>query len=643
MKHQKTQEKKMTGVISVSARGTGYVPAEGFAQDIEVQPEALNTALHGDRVEIALRGRRPRPQGAVARVLERARTEFVGTLMKDGDRFMLKPDDRRFYTSILIPHPPKNARAGHKALVEFSAWSDPRRLPEGVVREMLGPKGEHAVEMHAIVLEHGFRTEFPPEVLEEAQKLERARTIPSAEAVRRRDFRGVPTFTIDPADAKDFDDALSVRALSDGGAEVGIHIADPSHYVRPGSAIDREARRRGTSIYLVDRTIPMLPETLSNDLCSLNPDEDKRTLSAVFTLDGNARVRSQWFGESVIRSVKRFAYEDAQALLDAGAGPYHPELSLLNALAGKLRREREKEGALNFDQDEVKFKLDPEGRPLGVYKKPRLATNLLIEDFMLLANRAVAEFVYEHAKKKGLRERAFIYRIHDVPKEDRLEELEVYLKAMGHELREGKRRITPHDFNRLFKDIEGKPEEDLIKVATIRSMAKALYATKNIGHFGLAFRYYTHFTSPIRRYPDLMVHRILKQHLAGTRIQEDELGEYERIALSSSEREVEAAEAERDSIKYKQVEFMQGYVGQTFNGIVSGVAEWGVYVEEAETKAEGLLRMRSLGSDYFVLDKKNYRVVGERTQKTYALGDRVRVRLAAADLETRTIDWTLAP
>jgi len=642
MKKQ-NQTKKLTGVISVSSRGTGYVPLEGFEQDIEIPTEELNTALHGDLVEIALGKReRGRKTGKVLRVIERAKTEFVGTLMRENGSWLLKADDRRLYTKILIPHPPNNAEEGLKALVALLKWDNPKNAPEGSIKEVLGPKGLHSVEMHAIVLEHGFATNFPEEVLAEAKELGQFRKIPLAEIARRRDFREITTFTIDPIDAKDFDDALSVRALSDGTTEVGIHIADVSHYVKPGTALDREALKRATSIYLVDRTIPMLPETLSNDLCSLNPDEDKLTFSAVFTLDKRGRVLTRWFGETVINSNKRFTYEEAQAILNAKSGLYHPELETLNLLAYALRAERAKAGSINFDQDEIKFKLDPEGRPLGVYRKERLATNLLIEDFMLLANREIAEFVYTHAKKKGVRDRAFIYRIHGVPKADRLEELEVFLRAIGYELRSHSKTVTPHDFNTLFKQIEGTPEENLIKVATIRSMAKAVYSTKNVGHFGLAFKYYTNFTSPIRRYPDIMVHRIMRHHVSGTNIPEYELASYESIAIAASEREVEAAEAERDSIKYKQVEFMQGNVGKTFEAIVSGVAEWGIYVEEVETKAEGLVRMRALGSDYFVLDKKNYRVVGERTKKTYSLGDRLRVKLVSADLDTRTIDWSLA-
>src|SRR3989344_3049798 len=635
--------KKQTGVISVSSRGTGYVPLEGFEKDIEISAEELNTALHGDLVEIALLKReRGRKTGKVLRVIERAKTEFVGALVRENGTWLLKADDRRMYTKIRIPHPPNNVGEGLKALVALETWNNPKNTPEGNIKEVLGPKGEHAVEMHAIVLEHGFATNFPEEVLAEAKELGQFRKIPPEEIARRRDFREITTFTIDPVDAKDFDDALSVRTLSDGTVEVGIHIADVSHYVKPGTTLDREARKRATSIYLVDRTIPMLPEILSNDICSLNPNEDKLTFSAVFTLDKRGRVLTRWFGETIINSNKRFTYEEAQAILDAKSGLHHPELETLNSLAYALRAERARAGSINFDQDEIKFKLDPEGRPLGVYKKERLATNLLIEDFMLLANREIAEFVYTHAKKKGVRDRAFIYRIHGVPKADRLEELEVFLRAIGYELRSHSKTVTPHYIRTLFKQIEGTPEENLIKVATIRSMAKAVYSTKNVGHFGLAFKYYTNFTSPIRRYPDIMVHRIMRHHVSGTNIPEYELASYESIAIAASEREVEAAEAERDSIKYNQAEFMPGNVGKTFEAIVSGVAEWGIYVEEVETKAEGLVRMRALGSDYFVLDKKNYRVVGERTKKTYSLGDRLRVKLVSADLDTRTIDWSLA-
>ncbi len=653
-RHEETT-RLFTGIISVNARGVGYVPAEGFEQDIEISFENLNTALHGDIVEVKMLGKAPprgtrpgtAPKGArfagrVLRVVERAKVEFVGTLEEERGAWFLKPDDRRMYVDILIRKPSEPLQNNTKALVALTHWTDPQKNPEGEIKEIIGQKGEHNVEMHAIILAHGFATAFPSEVLAEAHALEKQRTIPQAEIARRRDFRTVPTFTIDPADAKDFDDALSVRELENGRVEVGIHIADPSFYVRPGTAIEREARKRATSIYLVDRTIPMLPEILSNDICSLNADEDKLTFSAVFTLDSAARVESRWFGETVINSNKRFTYEEAQEVLDARQGPYAEELHILNELAFKLRDKRFKEGSIAFDQDEVKFKLDAAGRPIAVYKKERLDTNLLIEDFMLLANSEVAEFVYNHAKKKGVRERAFIYRIHDTPKEDRLAELEIFLKAIGYELRSGsKGPVSAKNINALFKEIEGKPEENLIKVATIRSMAKAIYSTKNIGHFGLAFKYYTHFTSPIRRYPDILVHRILRHHLGGTRIPDHELEQYERLAIHASEREVEATEAERESIKYKQIEYMKERIGQTFAGVISGVAEWGVYVEESETKAEGLVRLRDLKDDFYMLDKKNYRVVGEKKKKIFALGDSVKIKLVAADLETRTIDWAL--
>jgi len=658
-KHLKEGTRLLAGIISVNSRGTGFLPAEGFEQDIEILFENLNTALHGDAVEVkvlgkarsgARRGTKPkglpaqaglRFGGKVVRIVERAKTEFVGTLEQENGRWFLKPDDRRMYADILVTKIRDNAVPNDKALVTLTHWTDSQKNPEGEIKEIIGPKGEHNVEMHAIVLEHGFATSFPQEVEAEARALSKHREISKEEITKRRDFRKVTTFTIDPADAKDFDDALSVRELPNGSIEVGIHIADPSFYIQPGSVIDREARKRATSIYLVDRTIPMLPEVLSNDICSLNPNEDKLTFSAVFELDREGKVLTRWFGETVIHSNRRFTYEEAQEVLDTKKGVQVRELELLNNLAYKLREKRFKEGSIAFDQDEVKFTLDTQGRPIAVYKKERLDTNLLIEDFMLLANSEVAEFVYNHAKKSGLRERSFIYRIHDVPKEDRLADLEIFLRAIGYELKSGKGPVLAKDINALFKEIEGKPEESLIKVATIRSMAKAIYATKNIGHFGLAFKYYTHFTSPIRRYPDIMVHRILRHHLSGTRIPEHELESYERIAIHSSEREVEAAEAERESIKYKQIEFMQSRVGQTFEGVISGVAEWGIYVEESETKAEGLVRLRDLKDDFYIFDKKNYRIVGEKKKKIHSLGDRVKVKLLAANLETRTIDWAL--
>jgi ribonuclease R len=452
-------------------------------------------------------------------------------------------------------------------------------------------------------------------------------------------MRGVITFTIDPADAKDFDDAISFKKLDNETFEVGIHIADVTYYVKPGDAIDREAQSRGTSIYLVDRTIPMLPEVLSNDVCSLNQKEDKLAFSAIFELDKKGKVMKRWFGRTVINSDKRFTYESAQEILDKGVGQFAEELKMLEKIAKELRENRFNEGSIAFETDEVKFELDKNRKPINVKVKERTETMLLIEDFMLLANREVAKFTYNLSKSRGIRDSIAIYRIHDVPNQEKIEELSVFLKAIGHNLDVKGGEIDSKKINKLLKEIKGKPEERLITTATIRSMAKAIYSTKNIGHFSLSFKYYTHFTSPIRRYPDMMVHRILSSHLDGSKIPEKELKLYSRLAINSSQREAEAVSAERDSIKYKQVEYMTEHIGKVFDGIITGVTAFGIFVEETKTKAEGIIKIRDLEDDYYVFERNKYSLVGEKRNKKYQLGDSMRIKLVEADLDSKTITW----
>jgi len=645
-KKRQKKGKTVEGVISISSRGFGYVAIPDFEEDVEIEPEFLNTALHGDRVLITLHAKKRGRQfeGAVTRVLDRARMQFVGVLEKEDGHCFLKPDSKKMYTDILIPERTlKDVRfkQGDKAFVRITKWETSKKNPEGEVIRILGPEGEHEVEMQAVVLAHGFDVTFPQEVKSEAQQIETEKAIPENEVKKRSDFRNVTTFTIDPSDAKDHDDALSFQTLQNGNVEVGIHIADVSHYVRPGSAIDKEARERGTSIYLVDRTIPMLPHALSDDVCSLNEGEDKRAYSAVFELDHDARVIKRWFGSTLINSKKRFSYEEAQRILDDGKGLFSEELSTLDRLAKQLRDRRYKKGSISFEHDEVGFELDKTGKPLRVFRKERLDTNMLIEDFMLLANREVAEHIHTLCKAAGLRDPLFVYRIHDAPDIDRIEELAIFLRAIGYQFDTKSGEVSAREINKLFKQIEGKPEEDLIKTATIRSMAKAVYSTKNIGHFGLSFQYYTHFTSPIRRYPDIMVHRILKSHLGGKSLSKKELRDYERLAIQSSQREMAAIEAERDSIKYKQVEFMQGKIGKSFDGIITGVVGWGLYVEEHETMAEGLVHIKNLKDDFYQLDEKRYRLVGQKTGNVYRLGDKVKMKLIGAKLKDKTLDWEL--
>jgi ribonuclease R len=508
--------------------------------------------------------------------------------------------------------------------------------------------------MSAIVLEHGFRTEFPDAALAEARTLEeRHAEIIEEELPRRTDFRGTPTMTIDPVDAKDFDDALSLVELPTGEYEVGVHIADATHFVRPDTALDEEAVRRGTSVYLVDSTIPMLPHELSAGIASLKPDEDRLAFSAVFRMNDKAQVLDRKFQKTVIRSQKRFSYEEAQGVLDSGHGPFVKELGRLRQLARVLRKKRASEGAIDFGDNEVRFELDKDGKPLSVVRKERLETMQLIEEFMLLANREVATYISELAKKVPEKNLVFLYRVHDEPKEDRIQELSTFVRAIGYEFghagdKGGKKRPGVKDIAKLLKDVEGKPEEHLIRTATLRSMAKAIYTTKNIGHFGLAFDYYTHFTSPIRRYPDMLAHRILASHLDGRPITRAEYGHLEKLCIEASAREAEAVDAERASVRYKLVEYMSTKIGQTFEGVISGVTDWGLYVEEKNSSAEGLVHIRTLGNlpagkagDFFTYMPKEYALVGERTKKKYALGDRVRVKLVGADIGARTLDFEL--
>ncbi len=653
------KQKKIQGIISVNSRAMGFIASEKGGEDIMIETPHLNTALNKDEIEIEIlpgkiRGRRT---GKVVRIIKRAKTQFVGTIDERGTKLVLIPDDFRMYAPLQISRPPKDAQKGYKALAKITEWKIDKE-PTGEILKVIGRKGEHEVEMQAIVLERGFESEFPREVEQEAERAEKV--ISAAEVAARRDFRGAALFTIDPKDAKDFDDALSLRRLpssakategkSEDRFEIGIHIADVSHFVREGTGLDREARERGTSVYLVDRTIPMLPHILSNDLCSLNPDVDRLAFSAVFEMDGSGRVHKRWFGKSIIHSQKRFTYESAQELIDScrsqtptgrNLTPTENALLILDSIAKKLRRDKMKKGAIDFEHDEVGFDLDKDGHPIRVFTKARLDTHKLVEEFMLLANREVAEFFFQHAKKSGGK-MPFLYRTHDLPNQEKIEQLGVFVHALGHELSVSKNGgITGKDLQALFQKIDGHASESLIKTAAVRSMAKAVYSTQNIGHFGLAFEYYTHFTSPIRRYPDLIVHRLLESILKHRPLKPDMLSRLERMAEHATRKEIAAAEAERESIKMKQVEFMQTLLHKEFSGIISGVTEWGIYVEEAETKAEGMAKLRDLGDDYFVLDEKNYRVVGEKTKKKYSLGDVVRFRVVGSDLERKTLDYKL--
>ena len=637
----KNQPKSIKGIIKTNSRGIGYLRAEGFKEDIEIESYFLKTAFNGDEVLVVPHPKKKgqRLQGEVVKILKRARDNFVGTLEQVGSNYFLKPDNRKVYKDIIInKDKTKGAGPDQKVLVKIISWGDSKKNPEGEVIKVLGKKGLHEVEMQSILLEKGVNVEFPPEVEKEAERIAaEAEANFSKEISTRKDFRNTTTFTIDPVDAKDFDDAISYKKLKDG-MEIGVHIADVSYYVREGSFLEKEACERGFSTYLVDRTIPMLPEILSNDLCSLKPDEDRLSFSAVFKINEKGKVIERWFGRTIIRSSKRFSYEEAQTVLDEKKGKFFNELTILNKFAKQLRKERFDKGAIDFDSDEVRFELDSTGKPIKVWKKARLETHKLIEELMLMANREVAEFFYRKTNKNS----TFIFRIHDLPDKEKIKSLSVFLRALGYNLSLDEHGgVSSRDLNALFAKIEGKAEESLIKTAAVRSMAKAVYSTKNIGHFGLAFRYYTHFTSPIRRYSDLLVHRFLDKALQG-KISSEDFAKYHRLAMDLSEKEVRIAEAERDSIKYKQVEYMLPRIGQTFEGIISGITEWGMYVEEVETKAEGMIKLRDLGDDFWELDQKQYALIGQRTKRKFRLGDKVKVVVENVDLDRKQIDYRLA-
>ncbi len=635
----------------MTRKGIGFFPIEGAEEDLLIPAESTGHALHGDIVKVAPTGSVPniktggtRLAGKVVEIVSRARETFVGTLIEEGGLTFLSPDYKKMHVPIVIMDRGE-APLGYKVLVRLGEWGADKQYPLGTIEEVIGKAGDHETEMRALALGQGFSSDFPPGVVAEAEDLkEHGKKMLAEEVIARiarnphADFRKVSTCTIDPYDAKDFDDALSVLTLEDGKIEVGVHIADVSFFVKPGNAIDTEAIERATSVYLVDRTIPMLPHILSTDLCSLNPNEDRLTVSAVFTLDQDANILNSWFGETVIHSDKRFTYEDAQEVLDKREGVMHAELSLLRDLAKKIRVRRQEKGAIEFDTAEVKVMLDETGKPIAIILKERKETNLLIEDFMLLANEAVAKHLSKLTSNGGPHS-ASLYRVHDAPDADRIENLAHLLRIMGYNLKTSGGKVTGAELNKLMESVKGRPEEYLVKMATLRSMSKAIYTTRNIGHFGLAFDFYTHFTSPIRRYPDLVIHRLIKAHSGGTPITASEMQEFDSFAIHASEREVAAAAAERDSIKMKQVEFLAGRIGEEFDAVISGVTDRGLYVEEKETHTDGMIRIKDVGDDYFEYDEKHYRLVGRRTKKVYQLGDPIRVKLSAARIAEKELDF----
>ena len=643
------------GAIAVRGRGIGFFirpDQKDDEEDILITRENLGFALDGDivKIEVFPKIGGKRQEGKVLEILEPAHSEFIGVVKQSTSKdkpYYLHPDNHRIHIRPLLPDATE-LNEGMKVVVEITSWKSPHTEPIGKITETLGKAGDHETEMQAIIRSGGFSESFSPEVSKAGQKLYARKEEIFAAAIadtqgenpKRKDMRETTTFTIDPADSKDFDDALSFKALDNGNYEIGIHIADVSHYVHEGDTIDKEALNRATSIYLVDRVIPMLPEVLSNDLCSLRPNEDRLAFSAVFEITKDAKVIKEWYGQTIIHSNKRFSYQAAQKVLDNQQGDYFEELNTLMDISRIIRKERHDAGAIAFEQPEVKFILDENGKPIDVVVKERTETMMMIEDYMLLANKSVSKYVDNLAKKAGV-PTAFIYRIHDVPDPERIDELAIFVRALGYEFNVKNGQVDVKTIKKLFKDIKGSTHENLIKVATIRSMAKAVYSTKNIGHFGLAFEFYTHFTSPIRRYPDLMAHRMLRKQLDGEKIGPKKLLKYEKNAVHSSEREAYAVKAERESIKFKQVEYMLDKIGEEFEGIITGVTDWGIYVQEKKTLAEGMVRLASIGNDYFKNEASKYRIKGERTGVTYSLGQEVRIKLVNADLEAKQLDFTL--
>lgn len=630
---------KAEGIFVRRSNGNNSVITDNDSEEIRVAERNSMHALNGDRVEvsIAARVKGKEPEAEVTRIIEKKDQTFIGTVKVDKHIAYLLTDSKYLANDIYIPRQRlKGATNGDKVIVRITDWPDDAKNPQGEVVDVLGKTGQNTTEMHAILAEFGLPYRYPEAVEKAADKIDAG--ITDEEVAAREDMRGTVTFTIDPRDAKDFDDALSFRRLKNGHVEVGVHIADVTHYAKPGSIIEREAEDRATSVYLVDRTIPMLPEHLSNGICSLRPDEDKLTFSVIFEMDINARVLDSRIVRTVIRSDRRFTYEEAQEVIETGKGDFADEILTLDKLAKQLRKNRYDNGSVDFDRVEVRFDIDENGHPTSVFFKESKDANKLIEEFMLLANRTVAAVIGVVPKKK--KAKAFVYRVHDKPDEQRLNDLSNLARTFGYKLRTtGTPLEINRSLNKMLVDLKGKGEENFLSTLAIRSMAKAIYTTENIGHYGLGFEYYTHFTSPIRRYPDMMVHRLLERYLKGGR--SVDLEKLEEECKHSSDMEQLAANAERASIRYKQVEYMRDRLGEIYEGVISGVTEWGFYVELNDSKCEGLVPVRDLADDYYDYDEKNYCLTGRKYHNKYTLGDIVKVQVARADLDHKQLDFAL--
>ncbi len=628
----------VVGIVDMKSTGKAYVIPDEEGEDIFIAANNTGKALHGDKVKVSMFPKRKskKNEGEIVEIIERAKTDFVGIFSLSHGFAFVVPDRITMPLSIYIPKGKyKGAKDGQKVIVHLTDWPDNAKNPFGEIVKVLGNPGENNVEMQSILAEYEYPLDFPKAVEKEAKAI--SEKIKSSEIKKRRDFRNVFTVTIDPHDAKDFDDALSLQYLPNGNYEVGVHIADVSHYVQPGSAIDAEAQERGTSVYLVDRTIPMLPEKLCNMVCSLRPDEEKLAFSVIFELNEDADIVNKWIGKTVIKSNRRYAYEEVQDMIEGADGDNKKELMTLNDLATKLRAKRMKEGCINFHSEEVKFILDENGKPIDTYVKVQKEANMLIEDFMLLANKTIAETMSKSSKYKDY---TFVFRIHDEPNPEKLSNFIQLVSKLGYSMNISSREKLVKSYNALFDAVDGKGEKNLVESVAIRTMAKAVYSTTNIGHYGLAFPYYTHFTSPIRRYPDLMVHRLIERYLIENQPSVDK-EEYEELCLHASEMEKRAADMERESVKYKQAEYLQDQIGKVFDGLISGISKWGIYVELKKSKCEGLIRYADLDDDFYYLDEENFRVIGQDYGNIYQLGDEVKIRVKDVNLIKKQLDFEM--